>query len=55
MGPAEMGVRTGVAPSKRKVSPPLEELTGRLATLLLIEPVMKEMMVAFPPTAEGMK
>ena len=55
MGPGEIEVRTGVAPSKRKVSPPLEALTGRFETLLPIELVRKEMIVALPPTAAGTK
>ena len=46
-------MRTGVAPSNRKVSPPLEELNGMLVTLVLIELLRNEMMVAFPPTADG--
>ena len=55
MGPAEMEVATGVAPSKRKVWPPLEALKGMLVTLVLIELVRNEMMVAFPATADGTK
>ncbi len=55
MGPAEMEVRTGVAPSNRKVSPPLDALTGTLATLLPMELVRNEMIVALPSTAAGMK
>ena len=44
-------MRTGVPPSKRKVSPPLEALTGRLATLLPTALVRNEMMV--PLAAHG--
>jgi hypothetical protein len=55
MGPAEVEVRTGTPPSKRKVEPPLVALIGRLATLLPIELVRNEMMVALLPTADGMK
>ena len=55
IGPGEIEVRTGVAPSKLKVSPPLEALTGRLATLLPMALLRNEMMVAFPLTAAGTK
>ena len=55
MGPAEIEVRTGVAPSNRKVSPPFDALTGMLETEALTELVRNEMMVAFPSTAAGMK
>ena len=48
-------MRTGVAPSNLKVSPPLDELNGMLVMLVLIELVRNEMMVAFPLTADGTK
>src|SRR5712671_799612 len=55
IGPADVDVRTGTPPSKRKVSPPLVDPLGMLATLAPSASVMKAISEAFSALDDGMK